>query len=278
MVLLRFFTIRLIHHHTQDIKVRYRWRKTSSYVAAALSLILIAPLWLKGVQSLATYLGLASAGIAIALKEPLTHLAGWLFILWRRPFAVGDRIQIGDAAGDVIDQRIFQFTLLEIGNWTASDQSTGRLLHVPNGRIFTDVLANYTSGFEYIWHEIPVLITFESDWEKAKKILLDIANHQVQATSQVAAERIRQAARRYMIFYQTLTPTVYTSVEASGVMLTVRYMCQPRKRRSTEEAIWEDILRHFAQHSDIELAYPTQRLFARWIEEKGAGLEKPEAT
>jgi hypothetical protein len=64
-----------------------------------------------------------------------------------------------------------------------------------------------------------------------------------------------------MIFYTNLTPTVYTSVGESGVTLTPRYLVQPRKRRVTEEKIWEDILRAFAQHDDIDLAYVTRRNF-----------------
>jgi hypothetical protein len=77
---------------------------------------------------MSTFLGLVAAGIAVALKDPLTNLAGWLFILWRRPFTAGDRVQIGEHKGDVIDLRLFRFTLLEIGNWVHADQSTGRLL------------------------------------------------------------------------------------------------------------------------------------------------------
>jgi hypothetical protein len=69
-----------------------------------------------------------------------------------------------------------------------------------------------------------------------------------------------------MIVYSKLTPTVYTSVEDSGVLLTVRYMCDPRKRRSSEHAIWEDVLRVFAEQPDIEFAYPTQRFYHRWVE------------
>ena len=91
--------------------------------------------------------------------------------MWKRPFEVGDRIQIGDQKGDVIDQRIFMFTVLEIGNWVDADQSTGRVIHIPNGKIFLETLASYTKGFEYIWNEIPVQVTFESDWRKAKNIL-----------------------------------------------------------------------------------------------------------
>jgi small-conductance mechanosensitive channel len=215
----------------------------------------------KGIQSAVTFLGLVSAGLAIALKDPVTNLAGWAFILWRRPFVVGDRVQIGKHAGDVIDQRLFQFTLLEIGNWVAADQSTGRMIHVPNGKVFADAMANYTSGFEYIWNEIPVLVTFESDWQKAKGILQEIAEKQAAQLSQAAAERIRQAARRFMIMYSKLAPTVYTSVEESGVLLTVRYMCDPRERRSSEQAIWEDVLKAFSEHPSLDFAYPTQRFY-----------------
>lgn len=140
-----------------------------------------------------------SAGLAVALKDPIADIVGWAFILWRRPFEVGDRIQIGDQAGDVIDQRIFQFTLMEIGNWVDAEQSTGRILHLPNGLIFTDVLANYTKGSRFIWNEIPVLVTFESDWEKAKQLLKDIANEQDQKLDQDAEASFRAATRHYLI-------------------------------------------------------------------------------
>jgi small-conductance mechanosensitive channel len=163
--------------------------KTSAYVAFALGVLVIVPLWFEGVKSASTFLGLLSAGLAIALRDPVVNLAGWAFILWRRPFEVGDRIQIGTHAGDVIDQRIFQFTLMEIGNWVGADQSTGRVVHIPNGKVFTEMLANYSKGFQYIWDEIPVLITFESNWEKAKGILEGIHDILLKAYSRSLHER-----------------------------------------------------------------------------------------
>jgi hypothetical protein len=75
-----------------------------------------------------------------------------------------------------------------------------------------------------------------------------------------------------MIFYQYLTPTVYTSVKDSGVLLTMRYICEPRKRRGTEHLIWEDVLKEFALHKDIEFAYPTQRFFTRPAEKDDSPL------
>ena len=271
LIILTIWLLRLLitwfaSHRTEDARVHYRWRKATAYVAVALGALLMGVVWLEDIQPMAVYLGLVSAGLAIALKDPLTNLAGWVFILWRRPFVVGDRIQIGQHAGDVIDLRIFQFTILEIGHWVDADQSTGRIIHVPNGKVFSESLANYTTGFEYIWNEVPVCVTFERNWEKAKEILQGIADRNAAQLSQSAADRIRQAARRFMIMYSKLTPTVYTSVEDSGVLLTIRYMCDPRKRRSSEQAIWEDILRAFAEQSDIEFAYPTQRFYYHWAE------------
>ncbi len=266
--LLRRLILRLAAKHIEDVRIRYQWRKTSSYVAVGLGILLVGRIWIEGFQSIATFLGLLSAGLAIALKDPVMNLAGWAFILWRRPFEVEDRIQIGEHAGDVIDLRIFEFTLLEIGNWVAADQSTGRVIHIPNGKVFTEVLANYTKGFQYLWNEIPVLITFESDWEKAKTILLKIANKRTEHLTESAKKKVREAAKKFLIFYAKLAPIVYTNVKDSGIMLTIRYLCEPRRRRGSEHAIWEDILREFAKSENIDFAYPTQRFYNNATEGK----------
>jgi len=266
--LIRLIIVKLIHRSTEDVKTRYVWRKTLTYIAVVLGILLIGSVWFRGFKQLSTFLGLVSAGIAIALKDPITNMAGWLFIILRRSFKVGDRIQLGEHAGDVIDIRLFQFIMLEIGNWVGADQSTGRIIHVPNSKIFTQTMANYTAGFQYIWNEIPVLITFESNWPKAKQLLEKIVRKHAERMSQSAAERIRRASRKFMIFYRNLTPIVYTSVKDSGVLLTLRFLTHPRKRRGIDQGIWEDILTEFAKCADIDFAYPTQRFYRNDIEGK----------
>jgi len=264
----RFMVLAVVNRRSDDVRIRYRWKKTSHYVVVTLAIFILGMMWIQGFRSFATYLGLLSAGLAIALRELVANFVGWAFILWRRPFEVGDRIQIGDTAGDVIDLRIFQFTLLEIGNWVDADQSTGRVIHVNNGQIFTLSLANFSKGFQYIWNEIAVLVTFESNWQKAKEILAGIANKHGEDLSASAEEKLHEAARRFMIFYSKLTPTVYTSVRDCGVLLTIRYLCDPRRRRTTEQSIWEDILHAFAERDDIDFAYPTQRFYDNVTEGK----------
>lgn len=266
--LIRWGTIRVVERKFEDSRQSYHWRKTLTYAAFTVTALVLGRIWIEGFKSLTTFLGLLSAGLAIALKDLLINLAGWLFIVWRRPFEVGDRIHIGTNAGDVIDLRIFQFTLLEIGNWVNADQSTGRVIHIPNGSVFTQSLANYDKGFRYIWNEVPVLVTFESDWKKAKTVLQSIADRHGAYLSAEAQKKLREASRKFMIFYTHLTPTVYTSVKDCGVLLTIRYLCEPRRRRGTEQAIWEDVLEEFSRWEDIDFAYPTQRFFNHLAEGK----------
>ena len=273
---LRRLVLRYVDRRIDDARTRYQWSKTSAYVAFGLAIVVVSQIWLEAIRQVGTFLGLLSAGLAIALRDVVANLAGWAFLLWRRPFELGDRIQIGDTRGDVVDLRIFQFTMLEIGNWVAADQSTGRVVHVPNARVFTEPVANYTVEFPYIWHEIPVLVTFESDWKKAKRVLLEVVEEAAGEVVEEAKTAVRRASRKFLIHYRHVTPIVYTSVEDSGVLLTLRYICRARGRRSSEEEIWERVLDAFAGEEDLDFAYPTRRVYHNLLEGKeGARADPP---
>ncbi|MEE9218762.1 MAG: hypothetical protein V3U98_06810 [Acidobacteriota bacterium] len=86
---------------------------------------------------------------------------------------------------------------------------------------------------------------------------------------------MRKAAQKFLIFFQHLTPIVWTSVADSGVTLTVRYICEPRQRRASEAAIWEDVLRAFSACDDVDLAYPTTRFYSNTLEGKPGARAKP---
>jgi len=259
--IIRFLVLRLVWRQTEDVKIRYQWNRVISIIFPFTGIILIGAVWVPAFEQFGAYLGIITAGLAIALKDPLTNLAGWLFIVIRKPFVVGDRVQVGTHTGDIIDIRLFQFTMLEIGNWVEADQSTGRIIHIPNGKVFLEAQANYSTGFEYIWNEIKVLITFESNWEKAKVILEEIINKHTKNIDLKAKKEILEASKNYMIYYKNLTPIVYTSVKESGVQLTIRYLCNPRRRRGSENEIWEEILMQINGNEDINLAYPTTRFY-----------------
>ncbi len=238
--------------------------------------VLIALIWVSGLKSASTFLGLLSAGLAVASQDVIANLLGWIYLLARRPVEVGDRIEIGDKAGDVIDIHWFHMTVLEIRSWVDADQNTGRLITIPNRCVFSQPMINFTSGIPHIWNEVPVIVTFESDWHEAKQLLFEIADRHSLHPSPDEQKVIREAARGVNIHLNYLTPNVYVKVAGSGVVLTLRYLCNPRQRRSSEQAIWEEVLDTFAERSDIDFAYDTQRVFYHPVEGKTA--PRPETT
>jgi len=276
LVAIRWGLVAILNRRAEDARVRYRWRKTATYSLTVAGLILIGRIWLEGVQTLVTYLGLVSAGIAIALRDPILNWFGWLFIGWRRPFTVGDRIQIGSLAGDVIDIGVSTFSVLEVAAPEHGEQVTGRIVHVPNGKVFVDPLTNITQGFNYVWNEIPITVTFESDWRRAKGILEGILRQQVVSVGEEAARFIRDASRRFLIRSANVHPVVHTRIVDDGVELCLRYVCEARSRRTSTQSVCEAILEAFAAEPAIDFAYRTSRIFRQTEEGKSLLGRRPE--
>ncbi|MBF9253694.1 mechanosensitive ion channel [Pontibacter sp. 172403-2] len=261
LLLFNRFLLRLVVKRQPDIRKQYQWRKTTNYFTTGLGLLLLVNIWFEGLQSIATFLGLLSAGLVVALREPLLNMAGWLFIVWKRPFRIGDRIQFGDHVGDVIDIRLFQFTLNEVREWVQGDQPTGRVVHIPNGRLFTTPQANYNYGFPFIWHEVPVHITFESNWQKARVILLEVTGRHCEKLSEATLQQVKKRSQRHLIFFDNLEPKLYVKVVDNGIQLTVRYLSKIAGRRNSENLIWVEVLTQFLAAPDIQFAYPTTRFY-----------------
>jgi len=261
LYLVRKIIFAALERRSGNQQLVYEWRKNSRYFVFFIGFFAILRVWFDGFQSLITFLGLVSAGLAIALKDLVANLGGWFFIVSRRPFNVGDRIEIGKHAGDVVDIRLFQFTILEIKNWVKADQTTGRLIHIPNGQVLNQPQANYTQGFQYIWDELSTTITFESDAKAAVKILNEITNAESIPLTEDAEREFREVQKRYLIMHGKLTPRVYMKAVDHGVNLTARYLVPARKRRDTQHLIWEAFIEAVSLHPKIDFAYPTTRFY-----------------
>ena len=240
-----------------ELKKFYHWRKTVQYTIVFLGFLLIGNIWISNFQSITTFLGLLSAGIAIALKDIFVNIAGWMFILWRRPFDIGDRIQIGEFKGDVVDTRFFQFSILEVGNWVDAEQSTGRIIHVPNGMVFSAPQANYSQGFDYIWNEQRINISLNSDYKRAKLILNEMLDEIFRKEYKGIQIALKRAHKEHFISFTQYTPTVYAKIHEKGIQLSLRYLCNPRKRRFFEHLITESILDRFREEQNVKIVYPT---------------------
>jgi small-conductance mechanosensitive channel len=223
-------------------------------------LVSLSFIWIKDLSRLTVVLSVLGAGLVVALQELILCIAGWFIIIFRKPFDTGDRIEINGVKGDVIDIKFLQTSLLEIGNWVVEDQSTGRVMHIPNSMVFRHALFNYTREFEFIWNEIKIMITFESDWKKAREIILGHAQKEADRIKKEVDRLIRKMATHYLVYYEKLTPIVYVKIVGHGIELSLRYLTEAKKRRLTQDEISRDILDDFAKEPRINFAYETFRI------------------
>lgn len=255
-----FLLISVINRKIKDIKARHTVRKNVAYSVTLVNVVIIFFIWIQSMNSITIFLGVASAGVALALQEVILCVAGWFLILVRHPFEVGDRIEINGIKGDIIDIRVFQTSLLEIGNWVNADQSTGRIVNIPNSYVFKHQNYNYSRGFEFIWNEIPILLTFESDWKRGREVMISHAKRMAEGLEEKVHRKIDVMRNRYMIFYGKLTPIVYVNIRDSGVELTLRYLTEAKGRRQTEDDLSRAILEDFDKEDKVNFAYPTYRI------------------
>jgi small-conductance mechanosensitive channel len=258
--LIALLIIRLINRSELDLKRKHSARKLTLYISTLLNVLIIALIWIKNIRTFSVFLTVVGAGLVITLQDIITCIAGWFLIILRRPFDAGDRIEFGDIIGDVIDIRLFQTSLLEVGNWVKADQSTGRIVHIPNNKIFKTQVYNYTRGFEFIWNELKIILTFESNWKKAKEIMLGFAEKEAEKIKEDVSAKIRKMSERYLIYYQKLTPIVYINIVNNGIELSLRYLTEAKLRRITQHQLCQNILDEFSKHDDINFAYPTYRI------------------
>jgi len=267
---IRAAILAIVRRRDSNLQRIYQWRRISAWVAIVLAVPPIAAIWVSELQSIGTVIGLTSAGIAVALRDPLVNIVGWMFIVSRRPFELGDRIEVDDRRGDVVDQRLFDFSLMEVGAWVDGDDQTGRVIRVPNGKVFTDLVTSYKGGYmNDIWNEVAIVITFESNWEAAKLIVEEISRQHGERHASELERLLRRRASEYLITgSRDLRPKVITSVVDIGVQFTIRYLCEAGSRRATAQSIYEEILRSFGRREDIDFAYPTQRFYNNALEGK----------
>ena len=259
----------LISANAKNLQMRHKMRRTIEWVRTAVILVALLVIWGARIENLGVFLGIIGAGLALSLQELLLCIAGWAYIMLKKPFDIGDRVEIQDMVGDVIDIGFLHTTLVEVGKWVKADQSTGRLLVVPNSSFLRYPVYNYTKGFPFVWNELTVVVTFESDWQRAKELILELSSEE---DNKIEAEVHRQMdamQESYAIMkYRVLTSIVYTTIADNGIALTLRYLTPVRARRTTGHKLNEGILLAFAQEPGIDFAYPTTRFYQNQTEGK----------
>ena len=226
---------------------RYNLERVSRLVGGLLIAFLVITILFQNWYTAVVSFGLISLILGFALQTPVTSFIGWVYILAREPYRVGDRIKIGNATGDVIDVGYFDTTLWEFGGeFLSTDHPSGRVIKFPNSNVLSTPVYNYTWPlFPYIWNEIKFHVAYNSDLEFIARTMQEVAESEV-------GEGMMNQVR---VFRELLsqTPVDQLEVQERPVVLfrvgencwleaIVRYLVHPKQAGRVKTRLIKDLL------------------------------------
>ncbi|MFC1576952.1 mechanosensitive ion channel family protein [Candidatus Omnitrophota bacterium] len=238
----------------KESKTRYSFRKASALLSFILFLIILLAIWVEHPQSLAVGYGLFAAGVSIALQDLLKNIAGGMIIFINRIYRVGDRIEIDSKYGDVIDISVLYTTLMEIKQWVSGDQPTGRLTVVPNGYVLAGSINNYTKDYSFIWDEITIPFTYDSNWRKASAEIQKLVAEKTKPTMERAEKEMARAGDKYYYEDKAIEPEIFLSITDNWINFNIRYITDARERRTVNNILNQMILEMIESSKEYKIA------------------------
>jgi small-conductance mechanosensitive channel/ribosomal protein L40E len=232
------------------------WR----FIVIFLTLIIILSLYIPSSEfGLIGTLLVSFGGLFLgwSLQQPVSGFAAWVLVTLKRPFRVGDRVQLPSygLVGDVIEVGPMYTIMNQVGGAVGSEEAVGRHVLVPNAMLFTNLAINYTPKWEkmpppvpiqqegpaHILDEVVVRVTFDSDWDEAERILLNAAR-------EVTADIIKDTGQE---------PYIRSELsEYYGVVMRLRYMTLATDRPRITHEICKRIFQDFKSNEKVDLAIP----------------------
>ncbi|HUV61586.1 MAG TPA: mechanosensitive ion channel domain-containing protein [Thermoplasmata archaeon] len=241
----------------KDAKTRYSIRKATSILYVLVFVLVLIRIWVEDSQALIVSYGLIGAGIAIALQDLFKNFVGGILIFSNGTYRVGDRVEIEGHYGDVIDIGLMFTTLLEMRGWVDGDQATGRLTVVPNGRVISGVINNYTKDHSFIWEEISIPVTYDSDWKDAISRFTKIVTEETRDVTLHAEKEMSGIMNRYYLSKRSVEPAIYVRLTDNWINLSIRYIALARERRVLQDSIFRKILQEVHDAENIKIASET---------------------
>ncbi len=243
-----------------DTRSRYTATKVVSVLEILLMAAIVARIWVEDVSTLVVFFGIIGAGVAIALQDVFKNFAGSITILLSGIYSVGDRIEIDGRYGDVMDIGIMNTTMMELRSWVDGDQATGRLTIVPNGKVITSPVNNYTKDHSFIWDEIQVPVTYRSDWRRAIEVINAIVKTETAEINRLASREIEEIGEKYYLPKRDIEPAVYVRITDNWIMLSVRYVTNARERRIMHARLSRLILEALEKEATVEVSSTTMEV------------------
>jgi small-conductance mechanosensitive channel len=245
----------------RDNDNRYKAKKISTFVGYLATVIFLTVIFSEKLGGLTVALGVAGAGIAFALQEVIASFAGWLAIMFGGFYNTGDRVQLGGIRGDVMDIGVLRTTIMETGQWVDGDLYNGRIVLIANSYVFKEPVFNYSGDFPFLWDEIKIPIQYGSNYEMAKKIILDAGIEVAGDLTVTSKEKWKSLQFKYRLEDAQTEPMISLVANDNWAEYTLRYVVGYKRRRTTKTALFSKILTQIeATNGQVKMASATFQL------------------
>jgi len=215
-------------------------------VTLAIAVIAISMVFVNWYAAL-TALGVGSIILGLAVQTPMTSFIGWIYLLVRRPYRVGDRVKIDDATGDVIDVSYLDTTLWEFGGqYLSTDHPSGRIIKFPNSKVLNSMVWNYSWPlFPYIWNEIKFQIAYQSDLKFVAETMERIVTEEIGEEMIKRVDLFRDLLARTPVDeleVRSRPRVIFRVDEVTWIDAIVRYLVSPREAGSVKTRLIPKLL------------------------------------
>ena len=244
---LRRLLLATLARQVPDVSTRYNLARIVDLTLGLVLFFILLTLLFANWYTAAVSLGLLSLIIGFALQTPITSFIGWIYILLRRSYRVGDRIKVGDIMGDVLDLNYLDTTLLECrGDYLTGDHPSGRIVTFPNLIVLSAPVYNYTApAYPYIWNEIKLHVAYQSDLTLVARLMTEATERELGPALHERIDAYHALLKRTTLAQAgaDLRPLVFFAVnDNTWVEVVVRYPVRPAESEGVRTRLLHRLL------------------------------------
>jgi small-conductance mechanosensitive channel len=245
----------IVTKRSQTKKISYNIIRLIRFLSVLIAVLIVVTFLFANWYTAAVSLGLFSLILGFALQTPISSLIGWFYIIIRTPYRIGDRIQVGDFTGDVVEISYLDTTLWEFhGDYLTNDVPSGRLIRFPNTLVLQSEVYNYSwRKFPFIWNEIPFHIAYESDLDYVENTIRNTAKNELGSEMAESIKRFKELLQQTPVDELEVKeyPFVVFRINANTwIEVSVTYLVNPKQASAVRSRLIKSIVKELLKEPD----------------------------
>lgn len=244
-------------------KHRVRAKAATLWILFIVSVAAILYIWFNAMEGFLIGIIIFSALVIFSMRDLAINFAGYIYLKIRKPFKIGDSVEIAGHLGDISHIEIFEFSMREVGGWLRSKQYTGVNIHFPNKMIFNNAFKNYTEDYPYVWFDIAFVFDLTSNIEKVEELMYEIGERQLKKV--IKRDQEDEEMRKYLdrlsndmeLTGAKIFSTVTSNYKLEGLEVALKVFCKLQEKSKVTTEIEREIINMVNANDDVKFArYP----------------------